>query len=257
MKQAIALTVSALTLFYSSISIADDTALPLTAAVSSIFTYSCTSDKTVDGNESTYWIGGMDKSPWWISFDTGSVNYVTKINIKWMHTPFMPKDYDIQVSSDGAAWEKVHSNIAGIWSDRYEIKDINKNARYVRLYIRQVQVYFPMISEVKIYGRKTTIPRLMRFQGNLNDVDSEPLEGSFTLMFRIYDTETGGTALWSETQSNINIEEGLLNAELGSVTPLNALAFDKQYWLSIEADSDSEMTPRFKLTGAPYSFTLQ
>lgn len=256
MKQAIVLTVLALTLFYSSISIAEDTALTLTAAASSSLSSYYGHDKTVDGNESTYWIGGFYKSPWWITFDTGSANYIAKINMKWQDQHYTPTDCDIQVSFNGVAWENVYSGVTGVCSAQGDIKDINKAARYLRLYVRSTKYDFLTLKEVKIYGRKTA-NRLMRFQGSLNDKDGMPLEGSFTLTFRIYDTETGGTALWSETQSDINIEEGLLNTELGSITPLNALAFDKQYWLSIEADSDSEMTPRFKLTGAPYSFTLQ
>ncbi len=258
MKQTVViLMVLALTLFYSSISIAENTALTLTAAASSVFSTSYSPDRAVDGYEYTYWVGGMDKSPWWITFDAGDVNYITKISMKWPYTPFTPKNYDIQVSSDGVVWENVYSSIAGIWSAQSEIKDINKNARYIKFYIRQVQFYFPMISEVKIYGRKNTIPRLMRFQAGLNDASGMPIEGAFNLTFRIYDTETAGTALWQETQNNINIEEGLLNVELGSVTPLNTLAFDKQYWLSVQAGIDPEMTPRFKLTGAPYSFIAQ
>lgn len=256
MKQPIILTVLALTLFYSSVSMAEDAALTLTATASSSYSLCYGPDKAIDSNESTNWIGGMNKSPWWITFNTGALSYITKINMKWQFTVVTPKDYDIQVSSDGVTWESVYSGIAGVYDIQGDIKDINKAARYIRLYIRQIQYYFPMLRDVKIYGRKY-IPRLMRFQGSLNDMDGMPLEGSFTLVFRIYDAETGGTALWQETRNNVSIKEGLLNIELGMVTPLNALAFDKQYWLSVKIDSDSEVTPRFKLTGAPYSFTLQ
>lgn len=100
------------------------------------------------------------------------------------------------------------------------------------------------------------VPHLMRFQGNLGDADEQPLNGIFTLTFRIYDAETGGTPLWEEVQENIDIEKGFLDILLGSVTSLD-LPFDKQYWLGVEVESDGEMTPRFKLTTVPYSFTSE
>lgn len=258
MKRAIVLTVLALTLFYSSVSMAaDDTALTLTAmASSSQYSSIHNPDDAVDDNESTYWMGGKNKSPWWITFDTwGTTYYITTINIKWLYAFYMPKNYDIQVSSDGVTWANVYSNIKGSYSAQGETIDINKVVRFVRLYIRQVQYYYPMIREVKIYGRKNT-SRLIRIQGNLKDIDRTPLDGLFTLTFRLYDVETGGAALWQETQNNINIEEGLLSVELGSVKSLD-LPFDKKYWLSVQVESDVEMLPRFKLTGVPYSFTLQ
>ncbi len=68
---------------------AEDTALTLTATASSSYSSYYLPDKAVDNNESTYWVGGMNKSPWWINFDTGCVNYVTKIN--WL---------SVQVGSD-------------------------------------------------------------------------------------------------------------------------------------------------------------
>lgn len=261
MKRAIVLLmVLTLALFYSSVSMAaEDTALNLTAAASSFYfsyLYSWGSDKAVDGDESTYWTGSKDKSPWWIVFDTwGATYYITTINIMWQGTFYTPTDYDIQISSDGVTWTNVYSYIKGSYSAQGETKAINKTARFVRLYIRQVQFYQPKIKEVKIYGKKIT-SRLMRVQGNLKDIDRTPLDGLFMLTFRLYDVETGGAALWQETQNNINIEEGLLSVELGSVKSLD-LPFDKKYWLSAQVEFDVEMSPRFKLTGVPYSFTLQ
>lgn len=259
MKRAIVfLMILTLALFYSSVSMAaEDTALNLTAAASSSYfsSFGIPAD-AVDNNESTYWIGGFNKSPWWITFDTwGTTYYITTINIMWQSTFYTPTDYDIQISSDGVTWTNVYSHIKGSYSAQGETKDINKTVRFVRLYIRQVRYYCPMIKEVKICGRKNP-SRLMRVQGNLKDIDRTPLDGLFTLTFRIYDVETGGAALWQETQNNINIEEGLLSVELGSVKSLD-LPFDKKYWLSAQVESDVEMSPRFKLTGVPYSFTLQ
>ncbi len=256
MKQTIvSLIVLTLMLSCSSISTAEDTILTPTASASSYYYFYYTPDKAIDNDESTYWVGDINKSPWWIALDTGNVSYIAKINMKWLAPYYAPLNYDIQISSDGVTWESVYSGTQDLYNAQGDTRDINKIGRYIRLYIRQVQYCFPVLKEVKVYGRKN-IPRLMRFQGSLNDADGLPLEGSFNLTFRIYDAETGGTALWRETQSSVNIEEGLLNVELGSVTPLN-LPFDKQYWLSIQVGANSETMPRFRFTGVPYSFSLQ
>jgi hypothetical protein len=99
------------------------------------------------------------------------------------------------------------------------------------------------------------MPQTIRFQANLQDYNADPLEGTFAMDFRLYDTDIGGTPLWQETQSAIYVEAGALDVELGSVNALD-LPFDKQYWLGVEIESDGEMTPRFKLTTVPYAFKL-
>ena len=98
--------------------------------------------------------------------------------------------------------------------------------------------------------------RIIRFQGTLEDASGTPLDGTFTLTFKLYDVETSGTALWEEIQENVTIENGALDVELGSVTQIN-LPFNKQYWLGVSINNDGEMAPRFKLTSAPYAFTSE
>lgn len=97
------------------------------------------------------------------------------------------------------------------------------------------------------------IPQLIRYQGTLVDANNVPLEGSVTLTFRLYDVATGGTAVWSETQTAIPVSRGVFNVLLGSVTTL-ALPFDKDYWLSTQVNTDAEMSPRQQLTSVPYAY---
>lgn len=110
-----------------------------------------------------------------------------------------------------------------------------------------------MVDNIILNNVKISVPHFMRFQGKLQDATGALLNGAFTLTFRLYEEETGGAPLWSETQQSINIVDGLLDVELGSVTPID-LPFDKQYWLGVEVESDGEMIPRFKLATVPYSF---
>lgn len=95
--------------------------------------------------------------------------------------------------------------------------------------------------------------QVVSFQGVLSDASGQPLaDGNHALTFAIYDVQSGGTPLWTESQT-IATTTGLLNARLGSVTPLG-LAFDRQYWLGISIAGAAELFPRTALTMAPYAF---
>lgn len=96
------------------------------------------------------------------------------------------------------------------------------------------------------------VPSTMSYQGVLRDAAGDPVpDGPYEFVFELYDTGSGGTALWSETQT-LTVSEGVFNARLGSVVPLE-LPFDQQYWLDITVDG-SHLDPRTPLETAPYAF---
>lgn len=80
-------------------------------------------------------------------------------------------------------------------------------------------------------------------------------DGDYTLIFKLYTTETGGTPVWSETQDPVNIIGGVYSVTLGSVNPLTA-AFDQPYYLGVSVGSGAELTPRTRLTSSPYALSL-
>ena len=46
------------------------------------------------------------------------------------------------------------------------------------------------------------VPQLINFQGILRDGSGNPVaNGSYSVVFTIHDAPTGGSSLWSETQS--------------------------------------------------------
>ena len=102
--------------------------------------------------------------------------------------------------------------------------------------------------------KAVTPPRTLRFQGMLKDTEGIPIRDSLTLKLKLYEEDIDGPEIWQEVQQDVEIEDGLLDIELGSRSPLNNLPFDKQYWLGIAVGNDLEMSPRFKLTSAPYAF---
>ncbi|TAH42193.1 MAG: hypothetical protein EYC71_11160, partial [Gammaproteobacteria bacterium] len=46
-------------------------------------------------------------------------------------------------------------------------------------------------------------PSTLGFQGNLADLNGDPISASLAITFRLYDVQSGGTELWSETQPNV------------------------------------------------------
>jgi hypothetical protein len=95
------------------------------------------------------------------------------------------------------------------------------------------------------------IPNQISWQGVLQDSEGNLLDGNYNITVKLFDVATGGTALWSETHTNTQINDGLTNLILGSVTTLN-LDFDVQYWLEIQIGTSTPLS-RIKLTSVPYS----
>jgi hypothetical protein len=99
------------------------------------------------------------------------------------------------------------------------------------------------------------VPRQISYQGSLVDDSGKPVaDGGYTLLFRIFGAETGGTKLWEESHS-VTVKGGLFNVMLGSVVPLN-LSFDREYWVAIEVNGNI-MSTRTPLASVPYSLVAE
>ena len=100
---------------------------------------------------------------------------------------------------------------------------------------------------------EASVPQLMTYQGLLKNASGSYLTGTYSMTFRIYNASTGGTALWTETQSTVSVSSGSCSVQLGSVQALT-LPFTEGYWLSVQVGADAEMTPRVRLTSVGYSY---
>jgi len=101
-------------------------------------------------------------------------------------------------------------------------------------------------------------PMLISYQGRLTDPTTgqpEP-DGNYSMTFNIYDAETGGTLIWSETQT-VSVSGGLFNVLLGSVTSLSAPVFDgTDRWLEVEVAGEI-LTPRQRIVSVGYAIQAQ
>ncbi len=102
------------------------------------------------------------------------------------------------------------------------------------------------------FNIQAQIPRQISLQGLLTNADGSRMEdGALSVQFLIYESETGGTAKWTETQ-NIILKNSIFSTTLGKITPLD-IPFDRPYWVGIRIMGNSELTPRIALTSSPYS----
>ena len=95
------------------------------------------------------------------------------------------------------------------------------------------------------------VTKLLRYQGQAVDSNSVPLEGPYTLTFRLYDAQTAGTKIWEEVQPNIPLKGGYFSVLLGQVTSLSTMDWTNPRWLAIQVNADPELSPRQQLTSVP------
>lgn len=98
------------------------------------------------------------------------------------------------------------------------------------------------------------IPRQMSYQGLLTDPTGQLVpDGDHSLTMSLYTQATGGSSIWSETQT-VTVVRGLFNVILGRGTPISdAVAFDRAYFLGVSVDGGAELSPRAALTASPYA----
>lgn len=120
--------------------------------------------------------------------------------------------------------------------------------------MKQIIFLLVLISQLSgnILGQE--IPTTINYQGVLKDASGTTVpNGDYILTFKFYNSESGGSALWTETKP-INLIDGIFSSQLGDVTPLPIPIFFEQLWLAISIGSGSELTPRIALTSVPYCF---
>lgn len=102
------------------------------------------------------------------------------------------------------------------------------------------------------------VPSYINFQGTLADSNGNPITDTLQMDFTIYDIDVGGTPLWGESHSAVEISDGLYRIQLGSVSAIPDSIFDgNTLWLGITIDPDTEeLIPRQSLVTVPYAFRV-
>ncbi|MCL5029274.1 MAG: hypothetical protein M1480_09690 [Bacteroidetes bacterium] len=117
---------------------------------------------------------------------------------------------------------------------------------------KSISTYAILIFIVSSYLLFGQVPSTISYQGVLTNNNGTPLNGSYTMQFGLYTTSTGGSAIWSESQT-VQVNNGVFNVLLGGNNPLlSNLTFNIPYWLQVTVNNSS--LPRAELSSAAYSF---
>ena len=99
------------------------------------------------------------------------------------------------------------------------------------------------------------IPGLINFQGKLLDTSNNPKNGTFSMVFSIYNVATGGSSLWTETQPSVSVTNGVFSVQLGAVTPIPQSVFvSSPTYLEVDIAGQAG-SPRQELVTSPYAFS--
>jgi len=94
------------------------------------------------------------------------------------------------------------------------------------------------------------------YQGRLTDNAGQPIANqTVNITFRLYEQSSGGTPIWAQSRAVTTDGDGLFTTVM-EVDPPLGVADLSDAWLGIQVGNDGEMTPRQRVSGAPFAFTL-
>jgi hypothetical protein len=100
------------------------------------------------------------------------------------------------------------------------------------------------------------VPRLIKFSGTLLDAQDRPMAGPVGVTFALHAQQTGGAALWMETQNVTPDAHGnytvLLGANSANGVPAELFASGEARWLEVQVERQAEQ-PRILLVSVPYA----
>ncbi len=96
-------------------------------------------------------------------------------------------------------------------------------------------------------------PTKINYVGTLADGGGNLVNATLPIAFALYEQDTGGTAIWSETQT-VEVVEGSFSVELGAVNSLSFDLFNTSVYLGMNVDNDGEMSPRQPFNTVPYAY---
>ena len=109
-------------------------------------------------------------------------------------------------------------------------------------------------SPVVVGADAITIPRMLSYQGKLTDTLGQPVPNNdYSVAFKLYTVPSGGSPLWSETQS-VTTKSGLFSVLLGSVAPIGSVPDAGTVYIGMAVSGGAELTPRPRIVSAAYAY---
>jgi hypothetical protein len=102
----------------------------------------------------------------------------------------------------------------------------------------------------------SALPHLVRFGGAVKDLTGKTMTGVVGITFALYSEQTGGAALWLETQNVTADGNGHYTVLLGATTPDGLpgglFSSEQAHWVGVQVQGQDEQ-PRVLLVSAPYA----
>jgi len=105
-------------------------------------------------------------------------------------------------------------------------------------------------------GAAAQVSQLVGYQGRLLRSDGTASTGTAAVTFQVFASESGGSALWIETQT-LGLSDGFYATLLGLATPFGDGLFDAgPRWLELRVGSET-LSPRQKIGAVPLALAAQ
>lgn len=97
------------------------------------------------------------------------------------------------------------------------------------------------------------IPNLVNYQGRLTDDQGVPVvDGTYSIIFFIYDSPSDGSILWVSDRVAIEVEDGLFDHQLGPL-PDDIFSEGDNRYLAMRVEGEN-IEPRTQLIAVPYAY---
>jgi hypothetical protein len=99
------------------------------------------------------------------------------------------------------------------------------------------------------------LPATFSYQGRLLTSAGNPVaDGTYNVRYNLYHQSSGGTPVFTDTES-IVVADGLFNSAIGTDMEIPPDTFAEPTWLEVTINGQT-LTPRERLRGAPYAFSV-
>ena len=95
------------------------------------------------------------------------------------------------------------------------------------------------------------IPQSINLHGKLTNSTGSAVNGTYNMTFRIYDAADGGVLKWTSVNNSVVVDSNGVYSHI--LNPVN-ISFKGDYYLGVQINNESEMTPLINLTSTPYSY---
>ena len=124
--------------------------------------------------------------------------------------------------------------------------------------LHEVEARQAVVANIVPSGDAKSVIHELNYQGWLSRAsDTTAISDTVTMTFRIYNVPTGGIALWTETHPNVQVDKGIFNILLGSISALPGSIFTgTALWIETQAGTDV-LLPRKKLVSVGYAIKAE